>query len=234
MQSKKRYLHRRVYENLSKLYAKLILDLKEVFRKKKHCVSNIKTALLAADRHNVTYFSSSEFRSKKTIDKVFYCFENDCKYFSYTILKTFVDASNSKTAKKLMDRYIKEVDKTPITGLDLHREYKNVQIGKSKYEKNTRKFTVVCRKEELLFEELNFIVETLEDCLKLPRGSISVEDVIHNYFILVCRISLNAKLPHKISASKLKKLSEKKVELIVDDDKMELKIPLDCDTEVIQ
>lgn len=234
MRSEKLYLHSRVYEDLSKLYAKLLLDLKKVFKRKKQCFFDTKMALLAADSHNVTYFSSSEFKSTKTIEESFYSFANDCKYFNYTILKRFVYESKHRKAKKLMDKYIKEVDNTLITGLNLRVKYKkHIQIGKSKYEKNTKRFTVVCSKKELLVEELNFIVETLEDCLKLPRGSISVEDVIHNCFILVCRISLNVQLPHKIPASKLKSLSEKRVELIVDDDKMELKIPLDCSTEVI-
>ena len=104
----------------------------------------------------------------------------------------------------------------------------------AKYEENSKRFTVICKKDTLKIKELNFIVETLEKCLKLPRGSILVEEVIHNCFILVCRISLKVQLQPKICASKLKDLSDLKIEsLIADDDKMELKIPLDCNTEVI-
>lgn len=226
VQSEKCHLQSRVFENL---YAKLIVDLKEMFEKKIQCISDTKVALLAADRHNVTYFSFSEFQSIKKTNDLFDCFANDCKYFNYTILKRFVYAIKIKKAKELMDTYIKEVDKTLITGLNLEVD-KN---AKNKYEKNTKIFTVICSKKELFIEELNFIVETLEDCLELLPCSILVENVTQN-FILVCKISANAQLPHKISTSKLKRLSEKRVELLVDDDdKMELKIPLDCSTEVI-
>ena len=68
----------------------------------------------------------------------------------------------------------------------------------AKYEENSKRFTVICKKDTLKIKELNFIVETLEKCLKLPRGSILVEEVIHNYFILVCRISLKVQLQPKI------------------------------------
>ena len=222
-------------DNLNALYARLLPKLKSKIKKKRRYIENIQIGLRVADKRKEPYFSIiKSLRSTKSIDDLFVCIADNCEYFTYTILKPVIYASGCKKAIKLMDNYIKKVQNIVITRLDLKAEYKNVQINKNKYEENTKRFTVICKKDALSIGELNFIAEIVEECLKLPPTSVLVERVIHNCFILVCRISLKVQLPPKLCASELKKLSENKIEsLIFDDDKMELKIPLDCDTEVI-
>ena len=228
-------MYRSISDDLNALYARLLLKLKREIKKKKHYVKNMQIGLFVADKCKEPYFSIiKSLHSTKSIDDLFVCIAEKCEYFTYTILKPVIYASDCKKAIKLMDNYIKEVQNIVITSLDLKAEYKNVQMSKNKYEENTKRFTIICKKDALSIGELNFIVETVEKCLKLPPASVLVEKVIHNCFILVCRISLKVQLPLKICASELKKLSKNKIEsLIIDDDKMELKIPLDCDTEVI-
>ena len=223
-------------KKLNAAYVMLLHQLKMEIKKNKQYISDMKFGLRTADKHKENYFSSIDLLStEKTIDELFFWIGRDCKYFTYTILKAAIDASGCKKAIKLIDNYIEKVKNIVINSLDLNSENKKVQIGKNKYEENTKRFTVICKKDTLLIEELNLIVKSLEECLKLSPASVLVKEVIHNNcFTLVCRIPLKVQLPPKPCAHELKKLSEKEIEsLIIDDDKMELKIPSNCDTEVI-
>ena len=118
MQSKKCYIDKSIPDHLNTLYVTLILKLKKALKKKRHYVSDMKTVLYVADRNNETYFSTTEFlQLTKTLDDLFHCITRDCKYFTYTILKVAITASCCKKVKKLMNKYIEDVQNTLITDL---------------------------------------------------------------------------------------------------------------------
>ena len=222
---------------LDALYAKyvtLIGDLKMIFRKeeKHYSVDDIIADICTADKGNLTFFSS-ELYSAETVDDVFFYIKRECKYFDFTILKTFVNTSQCVEAKQLMDGYIKEIENSLIIGSDLQTEYDNAQI--EKYKDNTKKLEIVCDKNELKVKELTLIIETLQRCLKIPEASISVKDFKQNCSTLICRIPKLVNyyiLHHEIDTRILSHLSAMKIKSLKIDDKIELKIPSDCDIEV--
>ena len=65
-------------------------------------------------------------------------------------------------------------------------EYNNAQT--EGYAGSTKKLEIACDKSQLNIKELNLIVDTLHRCLKLPRASIQLIDVVHKCIILVCRV----------------------------------------------
>ena len=232
-----RQLDRSILETLNTKYVTLIGELKMIFEKeeKRYPVSNIIIGLCTADKGNLTYFANIEcLRSAKTLDEVFFYIGRECKYFDFTILKTFIDASGCNEAKELMENYIQEIENSLIVGLDLESEYDNTL---TEWDKNhTKKLEIICDKKELKIKEVTLIIETLERCLKLPKASVSVKDFKQNCIILICRIPKKVKYylsNLKIIIHKLKPLSALKIKSLIIDNEMELKIPLDCDTKVI-
>lgn len=231
----KRQLDRSILDHLNTKYVALIANLKKIFKKKKrhYSIPDIITGLCTADKGNLTFFSSIEcLHSAKTIDDVFFYIGRECKYFNFTILKTFVDGSGCIGAKELMENYIKEIENTIIIGLDLKVEYGNVETEGC--EGDTNKLEILCDKNELDVKELNLIVETLQRCLKLPRASILLRDIIKNCIILVCRVPLEVEyylLQLRITACELKPLSTLKITSLIVDGRMKLSIPMDCDTD---
>ena len=216
-------------------YIEFLTKLKEVFKKKKkhYPVKNIIFNICAADEDNLTYFSGKDILSVTTIDEVFHHIAREFKYFNYTILQTFVDASGCREAKKLMDNYVKDVENILITGFDLKSECDNVQISTEQIYKT---LLVICEKDELSAKKLTSIIETLQQSFNLPRSSVVVRKVIQNCKILECRI-LPAVEDHllqcEITAYELRSLSELKIASLVLNDKMELQIPSDCSAKVI-
>ena len=165
--------------------------------------------------------------------KVFYYIGRECKYFDFTILKTFIDGSRCKKAKKLMENYIKEIETSVVIGLNLKLEYDKVQPEGG--DSGTKKFEILRNKNELDVKEVNLIVETLQRCLNLPGGSILIRDIVKNCIILICRIPLEVEqylLQLRITVHELKPLSTLKITTLIVDSKMKLNIPMDCDTEV--
>ena len=132
-----------------------------------------------------------------------------------------------------MENYIKEIENTVITSLDLKMECSRIQTEGC--EGDTKKFEIVCDKNELDVKELNLIVETLQRCLKLPKASILLKDIIRNCIILVCRVPQQVEyylLQLRITVCELKPLSVLKITTLIIDSKIKLNIPLDCDTKV--
>ena len=130
-----------------------------------------------------------------------------------------------------MDNYIKEIENSIITDLNL-KQYDHLQTEDTC---TTKKLEIICDLNKLNVKELTLIVETVQRCLKLPNASISVKDVKKNCIILVSRIPKNVKyylLQLKIIIYELKPLSALKIQLLIIDDETELKIPLDCNTKV--
>ena len=228
------YLSITTLDDLNAKYVALIRRLNDTFQKNKksYPVRKMITGLCTADKGNLTFFATDEcFRLAKTIDydDVFHHIGKDCKYFDFTILKTFIDGSNCTEAKQLMDNYIIEIENTVITDLNLN-EYDHSQT-----EDTAKKLEIICDLKKLNVKELTLIVETVQKCLKLPSGSISVKDVKKNCIILVCRIPENVKyylLQLKISIHELTHLFALKIQSLIIDDEIELKIPLDCNTKV--
>ena len=226
----------RILCNLPPKYVTLIGELKKVFEKeeKRYPVPNIIISLSAADEDNLTVFSTIEcLRSAKTIDEVFLYITIECNCFDFTILKTFIEGSGCTEAKELMENYIKEIENTVIVGLNLQKEYHNVQTERC--DGSTKKFEIVCDKNELKAKELNLIVETLRRCFDLPRASVMVTDVKKNCIVLICRVPLKVEyylLQLRITVHKLIPLSTLKITSLVLDGKMKLNIPMDCDSEV--
>ena len=220
--------------DLNAKFVTLVEELSEIFKRKKksYPVRKMITGLCTADKGNLTFFATDEcFRLAKTIDydTLFHHIGRECKYFDFIILKTFIDGSKCTEAKKLMDNYIKEIENTVITDLNLE-EYDDSQT-----EDTAKKLEIICDRKKVKLEELTLIVETVQRCLKLPSGSISVKDVKKNCIILVCRIPENVKyylLQLKIGIHELKPLSALKIQSLIIDDEIELKIPLDCNTKV--
>ena len=225
-----RQLERSILDYLNTKYVTLIENLKKVYKKKKrhYSVSYIITGLCTADKGNLTFFASEEcLRLAKTLDDVFFHIGRAYKYFDFTILKTFIDASGCTKAKELMENYIKEIEHTVITGLNLEEEYE--------CKGSTKKFEIVCDNYELKVGESDLIKETLQRCLKLPSASISLRGVIRNCIIIVCRVPLEVEyylFQLKITARELKPLSTLKITSLIVDGKMKLNIPMDCDAEV--
>ena len=221
-------------DDLNAKYVALLRRLNHTFQEneKSYPVREMITGLCTADKGNLTFFATDEcFRLAKTIDydDVFHHIGKDCKYFDFTILKTYIDGSNCTKAKELMDNYIKEIENSIITDLNL-KEYDHLQT-----EDTAKKLEIICDRKKVNVKELTLIVETVQRCLKLPSASISVKDVKKNCIILVCRIPESVKyylLQLKISIHELKPLSALKIQLLIIDDEMELKIPLNCNAKV--
>ena len=232
----KRHLDTSILDDLNAKYVTLIGELKEVFEeeKERYPVRRIITGLCTADKHNLTFFSSERcLRSAKTTDDVFFYIGRECKYFDFTLLKTFIDGSRCTKARDVMENYIKELEESIIINLNLKLEFNNAQI--EGYAGSTKKLEISCDKSQLNIKELNLIVDTLHRCLKLPRASIQLIDVVHKCIILVCRILPEVEyylLQHKFIACELKPLSLFSVTSLKIDGKTKLIIPLDCDTEV--
>lgn len=221
-------------DDLNAKYVTLLFGLKNIFEEEeeRYPVPNIITGLCIADRHNLSFFSTERcLHSVKTIDEIFFYIGRECKYYDFTILKTFIDGSGCRKAKGLLEKYIKEIENSVISGLDLTPEILDI----CRQPLLTKQFEITCDKNELKVKELNLIIETVHKCLRLPRASILVKDVKNNCIILVCRIPSAVKdylLWLKIIAYELKPLSVLKVMTLTIDDEWELKIPLDCDSEV--
>ena len=217
-------------------YTRLLANLKRIFKQKEkeYSASDIITSLCAADKRNLTYFSNVEcLLTAKTIDVVFFYIGRECKYFDFTILKTFIDGSGCVKAQQLMENYIKEIENVVIIGLNLKLEYDNVKTGDG--EGGMKRLEIICDKNELNVKELNLVVETLQRCFKMPRGSIVVKDIVKKCIILICRIPLEVEyylLQLRITAHELKPLSALKITTLVVDGKVKLNIPMDCSTEV--
>ena len=229
-------LDRSILDHLNSKYVTLIANLKKIYKKKKrhYSIPNIITGLCTADKGNLTFFSSIKcLHSAKTIDEVFFYIGKECKYFDFTILKTFIDGSGCTKAIELMENYIKEIENIVIIGLSLKMEYDSVQSEGC--EGDTKKLEILCDKNELDVKEINLIVETLQRCLKLPRASILLRDIKRGCIILVCRVPQEVEyylLQLKITVRQLKPLSVLKITSLIVDSKMKLNIPLDCDVEV--
>ena len=224
----KRRLSTSTLDDLNAKYVTLLGKLKEIFMD--YSIPDIVTGLCTADKGNLTFFSSIKcLHSAKTIHDVFFYIAREFKYFDFIVLKTFIDGSKCTEAKQLMDNYIKEIENSVITDLNL-KEYDHSQI-----EDNTKKLEIICDLTKLNVKELALIVETVQRCLKLPSASISVKDVKRNCIILVCRIPENVKyylLQLKIIIHELNSLSALKIQSLIIDDEIELKIQLDCNTKV--
>ena len=231
-------LNTTMLDALNAKYVALIGDLKMIFRKeeKHYSVDDIIADICTADKGNLTFFSSEIcLYSAETVDDVFFYIERECKYFDFTILKTFVNTSQCVEAKELMDGYIKEIENSLIIGSDLQSEYDDALT--EKYKGNTKKLEIICDKNELKIKELTLIIETLQRCLKLPEASISVKDFKQNCSTLICRIPKLVNyciLHHEIDTRILSHLSAVKIKSLKIDDKIELKIPSDCDIEVLR
>ena len=229
-----RHLDTNTLERLNEKYVTFIEELKRIFNKDKqrYSVPDIITGLCTADKENLTYFSQIQcLHSVQTINDLMFYIGRECKYFDYTILKTFINGSGCMEAKILMENYIKETENELLTDLDLKLE------AASGDKTNLKKLEIVCDMKKLNVKELTLIVETLQRCLRLPSASVSVKDVIQCCIILECRIPATVKsylLQLKIVVKKLKPLSRFKVKSLVIDEEFELKIPLDNDTEVIK
>ena len=228
----KRRLSISTLDDLNAKYVTLLEELKKIFKEKCYPVKDIINGLCTADKGNLTFFAADEcfhLRNTLDVDDVFYYIGKHCKYFDFTILKTYINGSKCTEAKQLIDNYIKEIESSVITDLNLN-EYDHLQT-----EDTTKKLEIICDLNKLNVKELTLIVETVQRCLKLPSASISVKDVKKNCIILVCRIPNNVKyylLQLKIIIYKLKPLSALKIQSLIIDDEIELKIPLDCNTKV--
>ena len=232
----KRHLDTDILENLNAKYVTLIGELKEIFEEEKETypVQKIIIGLCTADKHNLTFFSSERcLRLAKTIDDVFFYIGRECKYFDFTILKTFIDGSRCTKAKDLMNNYIKQIEYSVITSLNLKLECSNTLT--EGYESTTKNLEITCDKSQLDIKELNLIVDTLHRCLKLPRASIQIKNVVQKCIILVCTVLPEVEyylLQNKFTACELHPLSAFSVTSLTIDGRSKLIIPYDSDTEV--
>ena len=224
-------------EGLNKKYNALLVQLEEIFKEEEeHCsIKNTIIRLSADDTHNLTYFSSKEcLDSTETVGNMLLYIAKYCKYFSYTILETFVKESRCEKAKKLMEKYTKEIENTEISDLELQSGYGYGQSGEFKYKDNT--IRIECDRDKLRIGEINLIIHTLESCLKLPSGSVSMVDILRNPITLLCRVRQEIKnylSELKYIAHELMPLFAFQIRSFMIDEELEMKIPLNCNTEVI-
>ena len=212
---------------MKRKYRILLEKLDLAFENEKHHpVPDIIAAFRAYYKDSWFCFEGSPLYSAKTVKKVLDFIENECSYFSYTFLERFIQNSKCNKAKELMEDYIKYIENTYIC----------VQTDTLKYKKDKNILEIIYEKDNLLVKELKNIIDTLERSLTLPKASALVKDVITQNCI-ICKISLKAKedlLNNTFTAHKLKELSDLKVQSLVVEDRMKLKIPSDCDNEVIK
>ena len=211
-------------------YEAVLRRLKDIFKNEKHHpVRDILTGLRASYKGyngKLTCFHFEEcLCSAETAKEVFDFIEKECSYFSYTILERFVQKSKCNKAEELVKHYIEYIQSAHI----------NVQTCSLKYEKDTKILEIIHEKDQLLVKELNNIIVALERSLKLPKACLLVKDVDTQNCIIVCKISFEVEehlLENTFTTQSLKELSNLKIQCVIVRDKMELKIPSDCDKKV--
>ena len=216
-------------------YVTLLQDLQKVFEKQpRYSAKKIITGLCTADQENLTFFATLDyFHSVKDMDDVFFFIGKNCKYYDHSLLKIFIDGTECAEAIALMDNYIKEVESTVITSLNLQLEYNAVlaQFNNGRI----KKLEIFCDRNELKVKDLNVIKEVLKTCLGLPSASVIITDIVQHCIIIVCCIPLEAKrylLQLKLTAHQLKPLSALCITALIIDGSMKLSIPMDSDSKV--
>ena len=217
-------------------YSALIIRLTNIYEREKerYPIENLIIGFCGVDTDNSSYFSKEDcINSIPTVQNFFWRVAQECKYFDYRRLKRFVYGSECEDAKKLMEQYISEVDKTIINALNLQTQYEDAK--KYNYGENTAKIFIKYREDKLSGKEIELILDTVERCLKLSGGSLQMQDIIRNCIILVCKIQLKVKdylLKLELTTYELRLLSDRKIQSLILDDEMQIKIPSNCDNKV--
>lgn len=175
----------------------------------------------------------------KIVDKFFYKIEEEWRFVDYGMLEAVVSRSGCKAAIQLVENFAKKINSLRMLICDLH-SMNNILDEKNSTalipKGNIRVLKVECKLEKVYVEEWSLLRQALNRCFNFPEGTLQFDhSTTLDGITLICKISSQAKdylLNFKITKSQLKHLAVAEITCLKIDDEYNLKVPLECNTEV--
>lgn len=203
--------------------------LEDIFRRNEQCILYIKKESILVNNHELSLLAHPVTETVTSVKAIFELVRGNYRFYDYAMLEKLVDLSHLSEAKKLMGEYILEIQDILIQGLNINiaREYE--------YYNPTNKMEVSCGMQIISAEQQHFLIITLHKCLGLPPYSVLLKDVKTGSIVLTYEILPNVRDYLRnltITAHQLKPLVHFKIQHLIINKEVELKVPLNCDTEV--
>lgn len=186
---------------------------------------------IVTDTQKFSEFCSPLSNTVASIEDLFYWIRLSYTFYDYSTLLDVIKLSQCDEAIKLMDEYVNEIKDILIEDLNLQSltqtEYKH-SAGRSK-------LVILSEKKTMSAKEYNSFIKMFTECLGLPQGSFTLKATISGSTVLVYEISPKVKnhlINFVFDVHKLKPLNFLKISCLIIDEEVELKVPLDGDTEV--
>ena len=217
----------------------MLEDLQEKFIECGVCPTQILNGLRVNDDNNVSAFSTESVKDvltnpEEAMDILFSQISVSIKYFDCEMLEAYVRGTECTAAIQLFDKYYEEIGNCLLADSVLISEQN--QADNYNAEGETRIFKIKCEEKKIEVKKWNLIKKALNKCCESPKATFHLNTVTPGCLIFICKISLQAKnylLQLKFTKNQLKPLAAVKITCLIIDDEWELKVPLECNNEVI-
>ena len=223
---------------MNRKYSDLLTNLQKLFQSKQISIRKFFSELQYHDTGNLRIFASYDVSAlvskpiNEAMDELFYMIQNEWKFFDYDLIDSIVKMSGCKEAEDLLTGYISEIDGRLNIDFEPHKPLlESISKGST-----TKVLKIKCEVEKVSIKQWISIKEALKRCFHLPDGTLQFNNTISGSITLIAKISLQAKnylLQLKITKRQLKPLSTMKIVCLTIDDEVILRVPLECNTEVI-
>ena len=226
-------------QSMKDLYTGFLINLSDMFQKKRIDVKKILFKLQLDDKYSLSMFANDNNMMKdlrdlpedEAIDEMFYQIKKHWRFFDYGVIDDVIKKSKCKEAEDEIQKYTEEMKEILLLAMPCEV----IQQKSINHERNIRILKIKCEKEEIDITHWNSIKNAVCRCFDLPEGTLKFDNTMPGCVIIICKILLQAKdhlMKFKITKHCLKPLASMKITYLKIDDKVELTVPSECDTEV--
>ena len=220
-------------------YLNFISDLIMLFQRNQIDVVPILSMLHSHDKNNLSMFLNSgmiKFCSSMLVSVAIDVMFSEIKqwmFCDYGVIEQIVKGSGKQEAKQMLQDYTNEINEVLMKD---KTKYQPVIGEMYNPESNVRVLKIKCEEDNISVGQWNAIKQALCRCFGFPEGTLKFDSTISGCLIIICKFLLQAKnhlMQLKITKRQLKPLTSMRITCLTIDDEVELKVPPECDTEVI-
>ena len=232
-------LSSQILEAMKTQYFNFISDLTTLFQKNQIDVRSILSMLYSHDNNNLSMFLNDGMIESwhgmpvSVAINVMFSEIRRWKFCDYGVIEQIVKISKCKEAEKMLQDYTYEINGVLMKDIT---KYQPVIGEMCISERNIRVLKIKCKEDNISVGQWNAIKQALCRCFGFPEGTLKFDSTISGCLTIICKFLLQAKnhlMQLKITKRQLKPLTSMRITCLTIDDEVELKVPPECDTEVI-
>ena len=227
-------LNARTVTVLKRRYAKVTVDIRNIFKAKNVDVNSLILTLAALDYDNITIFSTDEALQRiHSVDELFIYISRYCNIYDYELLTDLVQSAECQEAIELLDDFTEKLNSSILSNLDLL--YENGELrNPNDFMSGTHKLIIKYVGGECTMKTEKLVRNIICERFHLKKGSIFFKGVQEGSVNFIYQISAAVKAhiqQYPISAEKIFSDKENIKCLIINDE--EVKFPMQLEGKCV-